>query len=82
MRLELDSGETVKGTLMRADESAMLIQRAARIPEAPVEVPTAKVRALELDRGTGLAKAVAIGAAAGVGATFGVLFLIFAMVED
>lgn len=79
VRVELVNGQRVRGTLMRADESSVLVNPATRIPEPPVEVAVADLRAVEPERSSGIGKVVAIGAAAGAAATFGVLLLLYAL---
>ena len=82
VRVELAGGRTVKGTLMRADETAVVISPATRVPEPPLEIPLSTVQRIEPGKASNLGKTIAIGAAAGAGATLGVLFLLFAMLED
>ena len=82
VRVELAGGRTVKGTLMRADETAVVISPATRVPEPPLDIPLSTVQRIELGRASNLGKTIAIGAAAGAAATFGVLFLLFAMLGD
>jgi hypothetical protein len=82
VRVRLADGRTVRGTLMRADATTLLVSPATRVPEPPVSLPTDAVRGIELDRSTNVVKVIAIGAAAGAAATLGVLFLLFAMVGD
>ena len=82
VRVRLADGRTVRGTLMRADATTVLVSPATRIPEPPVSLPTDAVRRIEVDHPSGIGKAIAVGAAAGAGATFGVLFLIWALVGD
>ncbi len=82
VKVELSDGHRLRGTLMRADATSVVVSPATRIPEPPIEVPIGSVRRIELDQSSNMAKSIAIGAATGVAATFGVLFLLFAMVDD
>ena len=82
VRVELADGNRLRGTLMKADTSSVVISPATRIPETPIEVPIGTVRRIELDQSSSMAKSIVIGAATGVAATFGVLFLLFALVDD
>jgi hypothetical protein len=80
----LEGGKRLRGTLMKVTEDDLALQPRARVPEAPVEIPLAQVRALELEQsqGGGLAKAAAIGAAVGVGAMLGMWMLFAALYAD
>jgi hypothetical protein len=81
VRLTRTNGEEIRGTLMKNDGDPLFVQRQARIPEAPVEVPLRDVLAVELDipAKSHSGRNIAIGAAAAASATLGVL-LILAMV--
>ena len=63
-------GKRVKGTLMRVDDTAVLVKKNTRIPEAPIAVTFEQMSNIERDRGQGMnwAKALGVGAAAGAGA--------------
>lgn len=82
VRVERTAGRTIHGTLMGADTRAVIVQRATRIPEAPVTVPLGDITRIQIEERSNLAKAIIIGAAAGAGATFAVLLLIAAALED
>jgi hypothetical protein len=80
IRVDLADGRTIRGTLMRNDVEPLVIQRRTRVPEAPVEVRTADVIAVQLDQPNGMSgKALGIGIAAGAGLTFGVLMILAAI---
>jgi hypothetical protein len=64
---------------MRADDTSVLLSPATRVPEPPVEFAVRDLRAVELDRSTGIGKVVAVGAAAGAAATLGVMLLLYAL---
>jgi hypothetical protein len=84
VRLSLADGRTVRGTLMYPERDPIVVQRRARIPEAPVEIPVKDILAVEVDTGkSGSAvRAMAIGAAAAAGATLGVIALLAAIFAD
>jgi hypothetical protein len=67
---------------MAADRDAVVVQRATRIPEAPMSIPLRDIARIQIEERSNLAKAIIIGAAAGAGATLGVLFLIAAALGD
>jgi hypothetical protein len=83
VRVDLANGKTLHGVLMRQDRDPIVVQRRARIPEAPVEISLEDIAALELETGTtNTGRNVAIGAAAAAGATLGVLLLLAAIFSD
>ena len=49
VRLTRANGDEIRGTLMKNDGDPVFVQRRARVPEAPVEVPLRDVLAVELD---------------------------------
>lgn len=79
VRVDLADGRRLRGTLMRADATSVLVNPKTRVPEPPVEVAIDDVRAVEIQRPTGVGRVIAIGAAAGAAATLGVLLLLYAM---
>jgi hypothetical protein len=81
VRLSRVKGDDIRGTLIKNDGDPVVIQRRARVPEAPVAVPLQEVLAVELDvaaNGTP-ARSIAIGAGAAAAATLGVLFVLAAL---
>jgi hypothetical protein len=82
VRVERANGDTLRGTLMKATDEAIVVQKRTRIPEPPVEIPIADLRAVDLDQGGNTARTVAIAIGAGVGATLGVLLLLAAIFSD
>ncbi len=80
--INLADGRRVRGTLMHADAASVVVYPRGRVPEPPVTIPVADVRAFEIDRPSSMAKVIAIGAAAGAAAALGVIFLIVAMIDD
>ena len=80
VRLSRTNGQEIRGTLMRNDADPLVIQRRARIPEPPIEVPLRDVVAVELDvPGNGVGRAIAIGAGAAAAAVLGI-FVVFAAI--
>jgi hypothetical protein len=79
VRVDLADGRRLRGTLMRANDTSVLLSPATRVPEPPVEFAVRDLRAVELDRSTGIGKVVAVGAAAGAAATLGVMLLLYAL---
>ena len=71
------AGKRVSGTLMRVDDTAVMVKKNTRLPEPAVVVPFDLVSNIEKDTGSNVnvAKAILIGA--GVGA--GVLLTMFAI---
>lgn len=63
-------GRRVRGTLMRVDDTTVMIKKSTRLPEAPVTVTFDQLSMIERDRGGGMnwAKALGVGAAAGAAA--------------
>ena len=84
VRLTRTNGEEIRGTLMKNDGDPLFVQRQARIPEAPVEVPLRDVLAVELDiQGKSHSgRNIAIGAAAAAAATLGVLMSLALVFSD
>lgn len=83
VRIERTTGGTLRGTLLRSTPDSVTVQRNTRVPEPPVDVPFGTITRLTLDTGgTSVGKTVAIAVGAGVGATFGILLLLAALLGD
>ena len=84
LKVRLRNGQRFKATLLAAEERSMTIQPKTRAAVPPQQVPFSSVETLEVDtgKGFGAAKAVALGAAVGAGAFFGLLMLAFAAWGD
>ena len=83
VRLARTGGEEIRGILMKNDGDPLVVQRRARIPEAPIEIPLREVLSVELETKTGNpARTVAIGAVTAVSATLGVLLILAAIFSD
>jgi hypothetical protein len=74
---------TIRGTLVKRSERALVIQPHVRVAEPPIEVPFNTLLALEQEvPSSGTGRAVAIGVGVGVGAALGILFLLAALLGD
>lgn len=82
VRVERATGGTLHGTLIAATPDRVVVQRATRIPEPPVDVPLQNVTRIQIEERTGVGKGIIIGAAIGAAATFGFLILIVAGLSD
>ena len=82
VRASLAGGETLRGTLMKATEDGIVVQRRTRIPEPPTDIPIERITAVEIDTRTDVGKAVGIGVASGAGAALGVFLLLIALLSD
>lgn len=83
VRVERTTGGTLRGTLLRSTADSLTLQRNTRLPEPPLDVPFGTITRLTLDTGgTSTGKTVAIAVGAGVGATFGILLLVAALLAD
>ncbi|MCA1560629.1 MAG: hypothetical protein LC804_10325, partial [Acidobacteria bacterium] len=83
VRATLTNGQSVRGTLMKATDGGVIVQRRTRLPEPPVEIPLAALQSVEGDReGGGVGRAVAIGVATGAGAALGVFLLLVATLAN
>ena len=79
VRVERSTGGTLRGTLIKSGTDSLTVQRNTRVPEPPIDIPLGSVTRLTLDQGSSTGRNVAIGVASGVGATFGVLLILAAM---
>jgi hypothetical protein len=77
VKVQTYEGKRLSGTLMRVDSSAIVVKRNTRRPEPPVTITFDNLSRLERDQngGSSLAKAAAVGLAAGAGVVLS-LFLI------
>jgi hypothetical protein len=83
VRVSLADGQVIRGTLMKADEDPIVVQRRTRIPETPLRIAIKDVQGLELEgKGTGVGRVVAVGIASGVGAALGFMMIIAALLSD
>jgi hypothetical protein len=83
VRATVADHQTIRGTLVKRTDRALVIQPRARVAEPLIEVPYDKLVALEQETPTGgVGRAVAIGVGVGVGAAVGLLFLLAAVLSD
>lgn len=83
VKATLDGNRTIRGTLVKRTDKAIVVQPRTRIPEPLVEVPFASLVALEQERpSNGTGRAIAIGVGVGVGAALGMLLLLAAILGD
>jgi hypothetical protein len=78
VKVERAGGRTLRGTLMKATGSTVVVQPRTRIPEPPVEVALSEVLNVVPDTPptANIAKAIVAGAAAGAGAALAMFFII------
>ena len=84
VRVELTSGASMRGTLMKTAPDAIVVQKNTRIPEAPVQIPLAQIARVTVDNGSGnsTARSIGIGIASGLGVFFGILAILAASIND
>src|SRR5262249_20583119 len=75
---------SLRGTLMKATETEIVVQKNTRVPEPPLEIPLAQLSRVTLDSGSNgsVGKAVGIGIAAGVGSVLAFLAILAASFSD
>lgn len=81
--IRLDDGERVVATLIQADADGVLVQPRTRAAVAAQRVPYDRIASIERDetRGISVGKAVVLGVASGVGAFFGTLLILMAVLD-
>lgn len=80
VKVERTTGEPVKGILIRASDTSVVIQRHTRVPEPAVEIPLDQVTRVSLDTaGSGHGKTIGLGIAAGVGSFVAIGLIIAAL---
>jgi type IV pilus biogenesis protein CpaD/CtpE len=85
VHVERTNGKALRGTLMKATETLLIVQPRTRIPEPAVEIPLTDVLSVTPEPAGGgntIAKAIGAGAAAGAAAAVAVFFVILAMFND
>ena len=81
--VRLNDGRHFKATLVGIRDNAMLMQPKTRVPVPIQAVPYGDVLRMERTKaGIGAGKAIAIGAATGAGAFFGILAIMLSIVSD
>ena len=83
VKVQTLDGKRVTGTLMRVDDTAVMVKRNTRSPEAAATVTYDRITNIERDNGGGMswAKALGIGLAAGTSAIL-TLFIIALQIDD
>jgi hypothetical protein len=83
VRVKVTGGETIRGTLIKTTDVAMIVQPRTRTPEPLIEVPFDRLASIEQETtGSGTGRAIAIGAAAGAGAALGIIMILIAIASD
>ena len=82
VRVERTTGSPIRGTLVKATADTVVVQRNTRLPEAPIDIPIDQITRLTLETGSGIGKTIGIAVAAGAAATFGILLLLAALLND
>jgi hypothetical protein len=84
VKVERTDVTSLRGTLMKASGEGIVVQKNTRIPEAPVEIPIARIARVTTEGGGGMStgKAIGIGIASGVGAFFAILAILAASFND
>ena len=82
VRVDLASGKTVKGTLMKATDRSIVVQTRTRLPEPPLELALNDILAVTPESSNGVGRAIGVGAAAGAAACLGVLLVLIAVFSD
>lgn len=77
VKIQLIDGKRVDGTLMRVDDTGVLVKKSTRVPESPITIPYDRMGNLERNRGGGMswAKAIGLGIGAGAGAILTILVI-------
>ncbi len=80
VRVELTTGKTIKGTLMTATETSIVVQRNTRVAESPMTIALSDVARVSLETDhSNPARSIAIGVAAGAGAAVGTILILAAL---
>ena len=77
VKIQLLDGKRIGGTLMRVDDTGVLVKKSTRIPEAAVTVTFDQMGNIERNHGSSMnwAKAIGVGAAAGAGAILTIIVI-------
>jgi hypothetical protein len=84
VQVRLTDGTKFRATLVRVDDSGVMLQPKGRVPVPVQAVPYASIASLEMPRkgGMGAAKAAAIGVAVGAAAFWGMVGIALAIWSD
>lgn len=84
VRVDRAGEPTVKGTLLQVGEQTIVVQPRTRIVVPPVDIALADVTRVTVETagsGTSLAKAIAVGVAAGAAGAVGVILILVAILD-
>ena len=81
VKIHLVDGRRVTGTLMRVDDTAVMVKKNTRMPEPAVTIAFDRIQRLERDQG-GMSFAKALGIAAATGAGIMTTLFVIAMQMD
>ena len=77
IRVDVTSGKSLRGTLLKASSDELVIQRNTRVPVSPETIPMKEIaRVIVEPVGSSNGRLMAIGASIGAGAAIGVVWLI------
>lgn len=76
LRVDTTAGRTLRGTLIKANEDELVVQRNTRVPVPPESLAMKDVARVVVESGSSNGKLMAVGAAIGAGAAVGILWLI------
>ena len=81
VKMQVREGRRMTATLMQVTDDAIVVQRVARVPEAPVTVRFDQIVGLQREDKSGftVGKAVGIGLAAGAGAMLTLFAIMFSL---
>ena len=82
VKIQLTDGKRVGGTLMRVDDTGVLVKKNTRVPESPITVTYDQIGNLERNHGGGgmsWGKAIGLGIGAGAGAILTILVIALQM---
>ena len=84
VQVRLSDGTKFRATLVRVDDTGVMLQPKGRVPVPVQAVPYASIASIELQRkgGMGAAKAAAIGIGAGAAAFWGMVGIALAIWSD
>ena len=81
VKIQLTDGKRVGGTLMRVDDTGVLVKKNTRVPESAITVTYEQIGNIERNHGGGMSwgKAIGLGIGAGAGAILTILVIALQM---
>ena len=76
VRVDTMSGRTVRGTLIKASDDELVVQRNTRLPLPPEALPMTDVSRVVVEPASSNGRLMAVGAAIGAGAAIGIVWLV------